>query len=314
MTRRSRLASALVAASALVLLPALPGHAAGNGRWSVTPTPPAVAGPAPRVYFFLESPPGQTVLDSVRVANVSDKPLTFLIYGADAFNTATDGGFGLAAATDPQHGIGSWTSVSATTVVIPAKSQSDIPFTITVPPNAPPGDHVGGIVAGEAVPSGQTSDGGMTVNVRQAVAARVYLRVSGAAVPGLAVSDLRASGDELSYTLANTGNVHLVPTISVRSSGLFGHGVRQTGAVPQLDLVPGAVTRLRSGLAGAWPVDIVTTKVTVTAEGGVTTSSSTTVLLGVWPALAVLLLAALLAVWLVRRRVRARRLRPRRLV
>lgn len=311
MTIRSRTAAAAAVAALLAALTPVPGHAAGNGRWAVTPTPPAQPGPTPRQYFFLESPPGRTVVDSVRVANLTDQPVSLRLYGADAFNTSADGGFGLRPQTEAQHDIGAWTQVGVGDVVVPAKRQADIPFTITVPANATPGDHVGGVVAAETSPSGQLGGDGLSVGVVHAVAARVYLRVSGPAVPGLTLDDLTAGRDELGWTVANTGNLHLVPTITVATSGLFGHSVTAAGPGAQLDLVPGARTRLRSALRGVWPVDIVTTSVTVTADGGVRATASTTTLIGVWPALAVLAVLALAAALLLRRRRRARRLRPR---
>ncbi|MFC7241029.1 WxL protein peptidoglycan domain-containing protein [Catellatospora aurea] len=307
----SRTAAAALAAALLAVMAPIPAHAAGNGRWAVVPTPPDKPGPAPRQYFFLESPPGRTVIDSVRVANLTDRPMTLRLYGADAFNTSADGGFGLLPQAERQRGIGAWTQLGLAEVVVPAKRQTDIPFTITVPANAPPGDHVGGVVAAESTPSGQLAEGGMNVGVTHAVAARVYLRVSGPTVPGLAVEDLAADPGELTYTLANTGNIHLLPELTVTSSGLFGHTVTAAGPGSQLDLVPGARTRLRAALRGVWPVDIVTTTVTATAEGGVRATSSTTTVTGVLPALGLLALLAAAAFLLVRRRRRARRLRPR---
>lgn len=307
----SRTAAVALAAALLAVTAPVPAHAAGNGRWAVVPTPPDKPGPAPRQYFFLESPPGRTVIDSVRVANLTDRPMTLRLYGADAFNTSADGGFGLLPQTERQQGIGAWTQLGLAEVVVPAKRQTDIPFTITVPANAPPGDHVGGVVAAESTPSGQLADGGMSVGVTHAVAARVYLRVSGPTVPGLAVEDLAADPGELAYTLANTGNIHLVPELTVTSSGLFGHTVTAAGPGSQLDLVPGARTRLRAALRGVWPVDVVTTTVTATAEGGVRAPSSTTTVTGILPALGVLALFGLLLAVLIRRRRQARRLRPR---
>ncbi|GAA1397017.1 WxL protein peptidoglycan domain-containing protein [Catellatospora coxensis] len=307
----SRTAAVALAAALLAVTVPVPAHAAGNGRWAVVPTPPDKPGPAPRQYFFLESPPGRTVIDSVRVANLTDRPMTLRLYGADAFNTSADGGFGLLPQTERQQGVGAWTQLGLAEVVVPAKRQTDIPFTITVPANAPPGDHVGGVVAAESTPSGQLAEGGMTVGVTHAVAARVYLRVSGPTVPGLAVEDLAADPGELTYTLANTGNIHLVPELTVTSSGLFGHAVTAAGPGSQLDLVPGARTRLRAALRGVWPVDVVTTTVTATAEGGVRATSSTTAVTGVLPALGVLALIAAAAFLLIRRRRQARRLRPR---
>ncbi|MBV1852673.1 WxL protein peptidoglycan domain-containing protein [Catellatospora tritici] len=310
LVRTAAALTALLLGAALATVPAPPAAAAGNGRWAVVPTPPKTPTPAARQYFFLESPPGQTVLDSVRVTNHTDTALSLRVYGADAYNTADDGGFGLREQTQPQHDIGAWTSTGVTDLVVPARRQADIPFTVVVPPNASPGDHVGGIVVAEAAPSGQLDGGGVAIAVRQAVAARVYLRVSGPAVPALTVGEATAERDRVAYTVTNTGNLHLAPTITVTSAGLFGHDVH-TGPVPRLDLVPGAQTVLRTALRGAWPVDVVTTTVTVTADSGIRAGTEVTTVTGGWQLLAAL--AALLAVAtvLIRRRRRARLRRPR---
>ncbi|GHJ48033.1 hypothetical protein Cs7R123_53750 [Catellatospora sp. TT07R-123] len=310
LARTTAVLAALLLAAALTAVAAAPAAAAGNGRWAVVPTPPKNPGPVARQYFFLESPPGQTVLDSVRVTNLTDAALTLRVYGADAYNTAADGGFGLREPTQPQHGIGAWTSTGVTDLVVPARRQADIPFTVAVPANAGPGDHVGGIVVAEAAPSGQLGSGGTAVAVRQAVAARLYLRVSGPATPGLTVGAAAADRHEISYTVTNSGNLHLAPTITVTSSGLFGHAVT-AGAVPRLDLVPGAQTSLRTALRGAWLVDVVSTTVTVTADGGVRATTATTTVTGVWQLLAAAALLIAAATVLVRRRRRARQHRPR---
>ena len=58
---------------------------------------------------------------------------------------------------------------------------------------------------------------------------------------------------------------HLGPGLRACS----GTGSGQHGATPQIDLLPGAQTRLGGTVSGVWPFDVVTTSVTVTADGGV---------------------------------------------
>ncbi|GIH02423.1 hypothetical protein Rhe02_04900 [Rhizocola hellebori] len=287
-------------------------QATGNGDWAVNPTPPADPGPAPRRYFFLESPAGQAIVDSVRISNLSDRELSFKVYPADAYNTERDGGFGLRTADERQTGIGAWTTAPVSNLVVRARTQVDIPFTINIPANATPGDHVGGLVAVESTPSSQTSQGGSTVAVLRAVGARIYLRVAGLAAPSLAIQDLDLGRrGTLAYTLANTGNVHLAPTLSAKATGLFGHRIGQQGEFPSPDLVPGAHSTLSTTLTGLWPLDFVTTTVTASAEGSVLTTASTHNLVVSWPVLtALLLLGAGLAYYLWRRN-RTRRRKPR---
>ncbi|GID90795.1 WxL protein peptidoglycan domain-containing protein [Amorphoplanes digitatis] len=301
--------------------PAAPAAAAGNGEWAVTPTPAAKAGPTPRVYFFLDASAGQTLKESVRVVNLGKAPKSFLLYGADAYNTARDGGFAMRTSTEPQQGVGAWVKAAAARVTVPGGAQADVPFTITVPANATPGDHVGGVVAMETEAGATTEADGATVRIQRAVAARVYLRVAGTVVPGLAVPSVRldlaapllphAADGELTYQVANVGNAHLVPTATVRATGLLGHRVTLTGTTPSGDFVPGAKGTFGMRARGAWPVDIVTASVVVRADGGVYAKRTDRALVLSWTALAIPVAAAAAAWWLLSRRRRSRTLRAR---
>ena len=256
------------------------------------------------------------------MTNLADQPRTFRLYGADAYNTPRDGGFGLRTQDAAHTDIGAWTRVGAATVTVPAKSQADVPFVITVPTNATPGDHVGGVVAMEEQPGATTKQNGVDVTVRRAVAARVYLRVSGPTVPGLRVDGVALShrtpwlpttvDGSYTYDVVNTGNLHLPPKLSVRVTGLFGHRIRQHGTVPQIDLLPGAQTRLGGTVSGVWPFDVVTTSVTVIADGGVQARDEDTSVVVSWPTLAAIVAASALFIWHRRRRAAAATAKPRR--
>ncbi|WP_328477648.1 DUF916 domain-containing protein [Actinoplanes sp. NBC_00393] len=316
----------IAAALALVgaLLPAAPAAATGNGEWSVVPTPARNPGPTPRVYFFLDASAGQTIKESVRVSNLSRSSRSFTVYGADAYNTVRDGGFALRTLDEEQSGLGNWVTSQVKKVTVPGGTSADIPFTITVPENATPGDHVGGIVALESEPGAVTEANGATVRIQRAVAARVYLRVAGTVVPGLGVPELDmditspllpvAARGNLEYQVANIGNVHLIPAAQVKVTGLFGHAVKVSGSTPSADMVPGARGAFAMTAEGIWPFDIVTTAVTVTADGGVYARRSDRAVVISWTGVAVL--AALIAAiwWSVRRRIRSREARPRGLV
>ncbi|GAA2609355.1 WxL protein peptidoglycan domain-containing protein [Paractinoplanes durhamensis] len=305
-------------------LPAAPATAAGNGEWAVTPTPAKNPGPTPRVYFFLDAGAGQTVKESVRVANLGKSPKSFYVYGADAYNTTRDGGFALRTRDETQNDLGTWVKVAATRVTVPAETQADIPFTITVPKNATPGDHVGGIVAMEAE-AGVTGEAeGATVQIQRAVAARVYLRVPGTVVPGLAVPSVKLDLDApllptgargaLDYRIANVGNVHLVPATTVKATGLFGHHVELAGSRPTGDFVPGAEGNFAMKASGVWPIDIVSASVTVRADGGVYAKRTDRTFVLSWTALLIPVALGVAAWWVLTRRKRSRTLRARGLV
>ncbi|GIE90276.1 WxL protein peptidoglycan domain-containing protein [Actinoplanes regularis] len=318
------LAAVLALTIGAILLPATPAVAAGNGEWSVTPTPARNPGPTPRLMFFLDAPAGQTLRESVRVSNLTTGPRSFLIYGADAYNTPHNGGFAFRSRDEKQADLGSWVTSQVTTVEVPARTSADIPFTITVPKNATPGDHVGGILAMEAQPGAIADADGAAVRVQRAVAARVYLRVAGTVLPGLSVRDLSVdigapllpvgTRGDLEYRVANIGNVHLVPTAEIKVTGLFGHRISATGSAPASDMVPGADGTFTARTSGIWPFDVVTTRVTVRSDGDVYAARSKRTPVISWTALAVPAILILFVWWRLRRRLRSRSPRPRALV
>ncbi|MFC6929188.1 hypothetical protein ACFQHO_01675 [Actinomadura yumaensis] len=118
--------------------PATSNPATGNGAWSVGPANRSGA-PAARPYFALEARPGAVVHDLVRIANLTDRRLTFSLYGADAYNTPRDAGFALRTAAEPRTDVGRWIRLGTGKTVIQPRTAREIPFTISVPLNATPG-------------------------------------------------------------------------------------------------------------------------------------------------------------------------------
>jgi hypothetical protein len=319
-----RILVAVLALVTSILVPAAPAMASGNGEWAVVPTPAKNPGPTPRLYFFLDASAGQTIKESVRVTNLGKDPKSFVLYGADAYNTVKDGGFALRTKDRAQVGLGAWVSSVVGKVTVPAGASADVPFTITVPAQATPGDHVGGVVAMEAEPSGTAEAGGATVRIQRAVGARVYLRVAGTIVPGLSVSKLDVDLDSpllpvparggLTYTVANIGNVHLMPDATVRATGLFGHSIKVAGSLPSSDMVPGAEGQFTMRADGVWPFDIVTTSVVVKADGGVYARKSDRTFVWSWTGAALIVVLIAGVWWRTHRRIRSREARPRGLV
>jgi len=217
--------------------------AASNGLWSVVPS--LEPGHPSRVFVKPTLIPGQPYADSVTVANFTSAPLTFNLYAADAFNIA-GGGLSLRRPTDPQLGIGAWTTLATDRITVPARQQVDVPFTITPPANATPGDHVGGIVA-EDVQGTQSGQGSIPVTVLQAVAVRVYGRVQGPLHPALSVRHLSlhvgrsvsstfggSVPARVNFTVTNSGNTVLTPRAVATLTSTFGRPSHRTEAIGQL--------------------------------------------------------------------------------
>ncbi|MEU4154981.1 DUF916 domain-containing protein [Actinoplanes sp. NPDC026670] len=309
------------ASSAFLAGPAVsPGTAAGALTWSVAPSGPK--GPNGRTAFDYKLDPGATLTDHVAVTNHSRQPLTLRLYATDAVTTA-GGGFGLLAATAEPTGAGAWITPARTTVTLPATSRTIVPFTLTVPADATPGDHAAGVVASLAEDAT-----GRQVTVDHRVGSRVHLRVTGPLRPELTVTDMHVTASTswnpfrlprltATFTVANTGNVRLSAQSSARASGLFGLGARTatTTAVPEI--LPGGSVRTAVQLTDVPPLfrERLTATVTpATADGRpidpapLPATAGQTVWLIPWSQLALLTLAAALtaAGALARRRSRRR--------
>ncbi|MCY0916694.1 DUF916 domain-containing protein [Streptomyces sp. H27-G5] len=304
------------------LIPAGSAAAADNGTWGVFPTPPAGAAMTDRAYFFHQGAAGSTVRDSVTIVNSSDRELTFQVFATDAVNTPVGGAFALLPVESKPKGVGTWTALpsgAAGTVTVPPKGREDIPFTVRVPEDATPGDHVGGIVALNTAVEGVRADGKVQVGVKRSVGARLYFRVPGPLTPGLSVEDVRVSRGApllpwfkdaratVSYALVNRGNVVVEPKVTISAEGLFGRNVLdRPNRGPRLVLLPGQRIELTEPWAESPQLDWVTVKVAAGASAypDLNSESETDFLAVPWLAagLALLLTAAGIAFAVLRRR------------
>lgn len=221
-----------------------------------------------RAFFSFGLTPGSVAYDNVAVVNYSRKALDLDVYAADAANTA-EGGFALGAATDPPVDLGAWVAVAGKrSVAVPGRSADGapgrviLPVTITVPLDATPGDHAAGIVASLATVG--TNPDGQSIQLEQRVAARVYVRVDGPLRPALAITGLEAKyvkGSrpwrtglvQVTYTVANNGNLRMGFEPSVTVAGPNGLGSRTVAAPSVAELLPGNSQTFSSRVTGVWP-------------------------------------------------------------
>ncbi|MGI5137495.1 MULTISPECIES: WxL protein peptidoglycan domain-containing protein [unclassified Streptomyces] len=333
-TTSARRIAALLAACLLAVLPAAAASATapatqrsdaghgGTGRTTFGVQPSAAKKPDARPNFSYGATPGAIVKDHIAVFNYGTKPLMLRVYAQDAFTTA-DGGFDLYAAKRKPTDAGAWVKLDKNRVKIPARSRVIVPFTLTVPTKATPGDHTGGIVASLAASA--TDKKGNKVAVDQRVGARIYLRVAGEITSRLAVENLHTeyhgtanpfgSGSAtVTYTVRNTGNVRLAAHQAVSVRDAFG-GTATVAKLRDLpELLPGDAVTMTTTATGVFPAFRDTTTVTVDPQpvrGDVKFKILPRVTRTVafsavpWALLAVLLvLAGAATVWLVRRRRR----------
>ncbi|TDC73607.1 DUF916 domain-containing protein, partial [Actinomadura sp. 7K507] len=275
-------------------------------EFSVNGSDAAAARPA----FAIEAPPGETVKDAVQITNLTGEPLDFRLYGADAYNTPRDAGFALRAANEPSKDVGAWITLKRGTLKVPARKAVKVPFTLEIPPNATPGEHIGGIVAlNTAIESVQES-GGARVGVRRAVAARVYLRVAGPLTPSLRIGGpdtarteplvpyVNQSRGTIRYTVVNSGNQRLSPTARVWATGIFGRRVEEWPDRRLPEILPGQRTEITVPWNGVPPLDAVTVRVELTTADGVRVRGQDQFTAVPWVALLVLV-GTVFVVWSV---------------
>jgi len=282
--QRSRLitilAVLLVALGSVVVL-SPPAHAANNGSWSVAPT--GANGNIPRDWFEYTMRPGQVLRDMVSISNLTDHEMHFAIYPSDAYNTPLDGAFALLKKDQPSRDEGTWVRFGYTDLKVPAKSRADIPFEISVPLNAPPGDHAAGLVAEDLDYKRQQLDKGKGVDLQQRVGTRVYIRVLGALEPSLQVTQLgirhidpllppfTGSGKAaIAYQITNVGNVRLSGTAVLKVKGLFGRTLKTFKARDIPELLPKGSVVFSEPWKGLPIADRLTADVTVTTPGATT--------------------------------------------
>lgn len=212
--------------------------------WSVQPA--AEDGADGRSSFDYLAPAGRSITDHAQINNFSDRPLTLRLYSQDAVNTAS-GGFTLLPGGQPPADVGAWAGLDRQ-IRVPARDNLVVPFTLTVPGNAAPGDHSGGIVA--SLTTEATDQQGNPVLVDHRVGARIHVRVDGEINPALEISDLQISYARtllplaggtltLAYTVTNTGNVRRSGEQQLTVRGPFGIGTRRLALAPLPEILPG---------------------------------------------------------------------------
>jgi len=250
----------------LLGLPGLPGllvggspvAAADDGQvtWSVAPADNDLG--ASRPNFGYEVEPGDTIDDAFVVTNGTAAPLALAVYAADAFTTSS-GQLDLLPAGEPSADVGTWVALDQDEVTLDAGQAATIRFTVTVPDDATPGDHSGGIVT-----SFRSAQSGSTVALDSRLGSRMHVRVAGELAPAVDATDVRvdyhpswnpfaAGSATVTYVLRNTGNTRAAATDSASVAGPL--GLLSAGS-PQQDtpeLTARSEIERQIEVAGVWP-------------------------------------------------------------
>ena len=278
MSRTIRPLPAALLALALAVTPVLTGAlgampsapaSADEITWSVEPAPTPEG---QRRMFEYSVDPGTQIVDSVVITNHGATAADFVVYATDAINEYDTGAFGLLASDEEPVDAGAWIETADEAITLAPGTEATVPFTMLVPSDASPGDHVAGIVAAVLTKGEQD---GAAVTLEQRVGSRVYLTVSGipeASVEvGGATTAFNASfnpfapGDlDFSYTVTNTGNVRVDVNQSVTITGPFGIPLGEFTPEPLSDLLPRQTVRIPAPVSGVGALLLAWSNVTAT--------------------------------------------------
>ncbi len=204
------------------------GQLDGRGRYSYT------------------AKPGSTITDWMGVTNFGNAALRLRIDAVDAFSTP-EGAFALLPPQRKSRDLGAWIDPEKSTLVVPARTRVSVPFTLRIPTNAEPGDHVAGIVA--TADGSEPSKGDQQVAVNFRTGSRVYLRVTGDIVGQLTIGNtsaeylqvvdpFRKGSAQVDFQIRNVGNIRLSGTGTVRIRDVAGRQVGQPASFTFSDVLP----------------------------------------------------------------------------
>lgn len=317
-----RSAAVVFAALSLVLPVASPtadADAEGPVTWMVRPSDGVKADGRAWVERSLD--PGDSAREHLLLRNLSPAPVVFHLTAGDGYFTDT-GRFNMIPSDQASADAGRWVQIQDT-VEVPAGADVVVPFTIAVPGDATPGDHLAGVAA--SIRSGETGQ----IGVESRVGFRVMTRVSGKIAPAASVqlsggfatswNPLAPGEVRVDYVIRNSGNTRLSISPHIALTAPFGITSFNGDGVDILEIAPGESRSGSVTFPRTWPLFAYTAEVTASAAvvpvGNDTppkvesTSASASVAAIPMPQLIFLVLAALLFWWArADRRGRNRRL------
>ncbi len=241
----------------------------GTVTWSVTPSS---TDDGARESFDFTEKPGTQVVDTVVVTNRGTVAATFAISAADAINDSDTGALGLADSTRTQSDAGSWITTSVDEITLEPGSQASIPFSIVIPSDATPGNHLAGIVA--TLAGASLAD---PSRLEHRVATRVYLTVLGDIFSSVSISNIRTDYSAsllpfapgtfaIEFDLTNNGNLVVDAYPSVALTGVAGVTLGERQVDPLQELLPGQRVRVSAEWESVFPAAVIWSDIAVTSD------------------------------------------------
>jgi hypothetical protein len=174
--------------------------------------------------------PGETFSETLTVSNLSDETQTYFLYARDISGVRAGGSPIFADEGMERTGfeLTEWVTLSDYELTLSPGDEQSVTVTITVPSEASPGSHFGGVVVSLEPPRLRTVGAGVGFEVANIIS----IRVAGDAVESAQIrsfsTDKRVYGETLvNFTarVENKGNVLVRPTGLLEVTNMFGERV-----------------------------------------------------------------------------------------
>jgi len=263
-------------------VPAVASQASGRSITS-GPLPRAFFGLGPasktkidgRPFFNWSGTAGSHFTDHIAVVNFGAIPVTLRVFVTNAVNTAS-GEPGFLPRGKSVGGPTDWVKIrfphNSSLITLPPRTKVILKLTVAIPKNAPPGDHVGAVIA--ALSSVIRSKHHAKVHFIQQVADRIIARVGGKLRPGLSVTNMHivyhdpvnpfsTAPAKVTFTVKNPGNEVLGGKVYVSVQGTLGTSETAAHLVDVPALLPGGSAQVSETVDGVYPEFWMTAKVTI---------------------------------------------------
>ena len=182
--------------------------------------------PRTRAYFIHDVAPGQSYSDTVIVTNTGASSIDLHVNAVDALTGVTTGAV-YANRQDSVRRWGAWVTPSASEVTAPPQTRTPVDFTVHVPSDAQPGDHLAGIAFENA--RAQAAGGTLSVTTVTRSVIGVLTKVGGVAGIHFHIDQVRfapLAADQQASVVVSLGNDGLAlakPNLQVVLSGPNGY-------------------------------------------------------------------------------------------
>lgn len=281
-------------------------QAADTTTWSVQPSSNGEADG--RAWIEAEVEAGDEMVEELVITNHGRADTEFRLAGGNGYFT-DNGRFTMRDAGKPSTGAGTWIDIDDS-VVVPAGASRAVSFSVSVPSDATPGDHL------SAVAASIRTDIASQVGVESRVGFRVILRVAGelrgevsAQVSGDftgAFNPFQPGALTAIASVSNSGNTRAGAEPVFVVSGPFGIFSQRVPADPIIEMGPGETRSVTARAGSLWPIGFysVDLELTPTAVGdasaaAVTVTDATMVAAVPWSQLGTLAVGMLLLLWYI---------------